>query len=168
MAPLLPVRTSKPRSPRSPLAYPARAPIPHAAPIEAIPLPAGWRYACRTKATAGWEAPMKLRLAALFVTLALGILVAPLATDAQQPAKVPRIGFLVLARASDPLASRVTEAFRQGLRERGYVEGQNIAIEYRWAEGRLDRFPGLAADLVRLKVDVIIMEIGRASCRERV
>ena len=73
---------------------------------------------------------------------------------AQQPTKIPRIGFLGGASASAN-AGRV-EAFRQGLRELGYVEGKNTVIEYRWAEGRLDRLPALAAELSRLKVDVII------------
>jgi len=71
---------------------------------------------------------------------------------AQQPAKIPRIGYL----SGAGLESR-KEAFRQGLRELGYVEGKNILIEYRSAEGNLDRLPELAADLVRLKVDVIFV-----------
>ncbi len=73
---------------------------------------------------------------------------------AQQPAKVPRIGYLAPASLS-ALAVR-TEGFRQGLRELGYVEGKNIVIEWRSAEGKLDRLPALAAELVRLKVDVIV------------
>ena len=74
--------------------------------------------------------------------------------EAQQPAKVPRIGIL---SASDPsLNPDRTEAFRQGLRELGYVEGKDIVIEYRYAEGKFDRLPALAAELVRLKVDVIV------------
>jgi putative ABC transport system substrate-binding protein len=72
--------------------------------------------------------------------------------DAQQPKKVPRIGWLGAARTS---SSRI-EAFRQGLHELGYAEGKNIVIEYRYAEGKLDRLPAFAADLVRLKVDVIV------------
>ena len=72
--------------------------------------------------------------------------------EAQQPAKIPRIGYLAASSLS-ALAPR-TEAFRQGLREIGYVEGKNIVIEYRSAEGKLDRLPALAAELVRLKVDV--------------
>ncbi|MEK6601351.1 MAG: ABC transporter substrate-binding protein, partial [Candidatus Binatota bacterium] len=68
--------------------------------------------------------------------------------------KVPRIGFLAAVSPS-ALSARI-EAFRQGLRELGYVEGKNITIEYRYAEGKLDRLPALAAELVRLKVDVIV------------
>ena len=85
------------------------------------------------------------------VALALASL--PLAY-AQQPKKIPRIGFL---SPTPPAAiSARMEAFRQGLREFGYVERQNIAIEYRWGEGRSDRLPEFAADLVRIKVDVIV------------
>jgi ABC-type uncharacterized transport system substrate-binding protein len=73
---------------------------------------------------------------------------------AQQPAKVPRIGYLI-ATSPSLNAARI-EAFRQGLRELGYVEGKSIVIEYRYAEGKLDRIPALAAELVRLKVDVIV------------
>jgi ABC-type uncharacterized transport system substrate-binding protein len=88
----------------------------------------------------------------LLITLALGLLVAPPAVTAQ-PAKVARIGYLSLAGgAGSPLA----EAFRQGLRELGYVEGHNIAIEFRTAEGENDRLPALAAELVQLPVDVLV------------
>ena len=80
------------------------------------------------------------------------MLVTPLAVDAQQPIKVPRIGILRSGTAPDPFV----DAFRQGLRELGYTEGRTIHIEYRWAEGRDERLPGLAADLVRLGVDVIV------------
>ena len=97
---------------------------------------------------------MRLRAVALIVTLALGVLVAPLAADAQQAGKVRRIGSLSAGGA--PAVVHLVEAFRQGLRELGYVEGKGIVIEYRWAEGRYERLPDLAADLVRLKVDVIL------------
>jgi putative tryptophan/tyrosine transport system substrate-binding protein len=73
---------------------------------------------------------------------------------AQQSGKVPRIGYLSTQFQSRVPAS--TNAFRQGLGELGYVEGKNIAIEYRWAEGKNDRLPELAAELVRLSVDVIV------------
>ncbi len=88
-------------------------------------------------------------------TLAGGLLAAPVAADAQQPAgKVYRLGYLSVGSGTSTYL-RPLEAFRQGLRERGWVEGQNIVIEYRWAEGRVDRLSGLAEELVRLKVDVI-------------
>jgi putative ABC transport system substrate-binding protein len=83
--------------------------------------------------------------------------------DAQQPKKVPRIGFL-LAPSRSALSERV-DAFRQGLRELGYIEGQNIVIEYRYAEGKFDRLPDLAADLARLKVDVIVAAGGVQAIR---
>ena len=74
--------------------------------------------------------------------------------QAQQPTNIPRIGYL---EAVSPSISAVrSEAFRQGLRELGYVEGKNIVTEYRYAEGKRDRLPALAAELVRLKVDVIV------------
>jgi putative tryptophan/tyrosine transport system substrate-binding protein len=74
--------------------------------------------------------------------------------EAQQPTKIPRIGFLT-ANDFSALAARI-EALRQGLRELGYVEAKNIVIEYRYAEGKPDRLPALAAELVRLKVDIIV------------
>src|SRR5712692_9340683 len=95
---------------------------------------------------------MMITRAALAAALALGLLAAPLAAPAQQPpGKTARLGFLFFV--STPF---LDEAFRQGLRELGYVEGQIIAIEYRSAEGKDERLPGLAVELVRLKVDVIV------------
>src|SRR5262245_14263240 len=79
----------------------------------------------------------------------------PLAAEAQQAGKVYRIGILGES-ASDPAEVRLWEAFRLGLRDLGWIEGQNIQIEARWAEGNYRRIPGLAADLVRLKVDLIV------------
>ena len=87
------------------------------------------------------------------VLLAVGVV-----ARAQQPKKVPRIGYL---SPFDPATeSARSEAIRLALRERGYIEGQNIAIEYRYAEGKVDRFPELAAELVRLKVDIIVVAGG--------
>lgn len=96
----------------------------------------------------------RLRLGSLIVALALGILAAPHA-DAQQPGKIPRIGMLLTSSPEFPTARAVLDTFRQGLRDLGYVEGKNIVIEYRWAQGRVERLPDLAAELARLKVDVI-------------
>lgn len=94
----------------------------------------------------------------------LFLLSASLGTAAAQPAgKVPRIGYLSPSSHSDPSIQRRLEAFRQGLRDLGYVEGQNIAIESRWTEGKDDRLPVLAADLVRSKVDVIVASGGAAT-----
>jgi ABC-type uncharacterized transport system substrate-binding protein len=85
-------------------------------------------------------------------TFTLGILAGPLASEAQEAGKVARIGVLHSGSPPDPFEG----PFTQGLRELGYVEGRNISIEHRWAEGRDERLAGLAADLVRLKVNVIV------------
>jgi len=86
-------------------------------------------------------------------TVAGGLLAAPLAAEAQQAAKIARIGYLAANLAANP---HLREAFRQGLHDLGYIEGRNVAIEYRDAEGKYDRLPALAAELVALKVDVIL------------
>jgi putative tryptophan/tyrosine transport system substrate-binding protein len=91
-----------------------------------------------------------------FATMSAGLFAAPLTGEAQQVASVPHIGFLGTSSFSDARAARYVGAFRHGLRELGYVEGQNIAIEFRWAEGKYDRLPGLADELVRLKVNVLV------------
>jgi putative ABC transport system substrate-binding protein len=93
--------------------------------------------------------PLLARLAA-----ALGMLVLTLLADAQPAGKVARIGFL-MANSPAAIADRMA-AFRDSLRQLGYAEGKNIVIEYRWAEGKMERLPGLAAELVRLKSDVIV------------
>jgi putative ABC transport system substrate-binding protein len=84
----------------------------------------------------------------------LAVLAAPLAGEAQPAGKVYRIAYL--GNSSAALEPELVAAFRQGLRDLNYVEGQNIAIEYRWAEGRYDRFPAFVAEAVQLKVDVIV------------
>jgi len=90
----------------------------------------------------------------LIVAFALSVLLTPPATEAQQRAHLPRVGYLGTSSAS--LEAELVKAFRDGLRDLGYVEGQNILIEYRWAEGNYQRFPDLVADLVNLKVDLIL------------
>jgi ABC-type uncharacterized transport system substrate-binding protein len=97
--------------------------------------------------------------------LTLGTLLFALcsSTEAQQANKVPRIGYLNGASASSYAAR--TDAFRQGLRDLGYTEGKNIVIQYRHAEGKLDRLPALAAELVRLNVDVIVTAGGGGATR---
>jgi putative ABC transport system substrate-binding protein len=92
---------------------------------------------------------------AFIAGIAGGLLAAPLATEAQQAGKVYRIGILTLSVASSAL---IFEGFREGLREHGYVEGRNIALEFRFAQGSPDRLPTMAAELVHIKVDVIITE----------
>jgi putative ABC transport system substrate-binding protein len=91
----------------------------------------------------------------VFVVSLCGVLIALCGSaEAQQPKKVPRIGFL--SAVSPSTISARLDAFRQGLRELGFVEGKNIVIEWRSAEGKSDRLPGLAAELVRLKVDLVV------------
>jgi putative ABC transport system substrate-binding protein len=92
------------------------------------------------------------------VLLALGVI-----AEAQQPKKVHRIGYLSTGDATRDSAR--AQAIRLALRERGHIEGQNIAIEYRHAEGKLDRLPELAAELVRLKVDIIVVTGGDPDIR---
>ncbi|HEY7648285.1 MAG TPA: ABC transporter substrate-binding protein [Methylomirabilota bacterium] len=97
-----------------------------------------------------------MRLIGLMLALALTL--APLAAEAQQATKVYRIGFLGMSSATDYAGN--LEAFRQGLRSLGYEEGRNILIDYRWAQGRVERLPGLAAELARLGPDVLVTHAG--------
>jgi putative tryptophan/tyrosine transport system substrate-binding protein len=89
-----------------------------------------------------------------FMALLGGAATLPLAARAQQPSKIPRIGFL--GNSTAVLEANLVGPFRDRLRELGYEEGRNLAIEYRWAEGNYDRFPALAAELLAAKVDVIV------------
>ena len=97
------------------------------------------------------------------ILVAVILLAVAVIAEAQQPKKVPRIGYLSAGDAASE--STRSEAIRLALRELGYIEGQNIAIEYRYAEGKRDRAPELAAELVRLKVDIIVVTGGASWVR---
>jgi putative tryptophan/tyrosine transport system substrate-binding protein len=104
-----------------------------------------------------------MKKAAVPILVAVILLTVAVVTEAQQPKKVPRIGYL---SNLDPIReSAPSEAIRLALRERGYIEGQNIAFEYRSAKGKLDRLPELAAELVRLKIDIIVIAGGDTTIR---
>jgi len=98
-----------------------------------------------------------MRRSAIGLMLALAIVVASLATEAQQPKNVHRIGTLS-ALGTTPGRNPFVEAFLEGMRALGYVEGQHFVLEYRGAEGQFEGFPDLAAELVRLKVEVIVAQ----------
>jgi putative ABC transport system substrate-binding protein len=102
------------------------------------------------------EAPMTCRRIGLLITLALGLFMVPLAGEAQQAVKIPRIGILSLSSPADPAMPRRLEAFWQGLRALGWIEGQNITVERRYAEGDFDRLPTLATELVRVPVELMV------------
>jgi putative tryptophan/tyrosine transport system substrate-binding protein len=103
---------------------------------------------------------MWYRAVGCIVTLTLSLLAAPLAANAQLSAKIARIGYLATtAGAGSPLAA----AFRQGLQDLGYVEGKTMTIAYRSAEGKPERLPALAAELVQLPVDVIVAQTNAAA-----
>jgi putative ABC transport system substrate-binding protein len=106
---------------------------------------------------------MRFKTVGLAMTFVLAILLAPFTAAAQQPGKIYRIG--LLTGSSPGLMASANEAFQQGLRELGYVEGKNVIMEYRYAEGNVDLLPELAADLVRIKVDIIVSNdpMGRAA-----
>jgi putative tryptophan/tyrosine transport system substrate-binding protein len=113
------------------------------------------------------EATMTRRSIGLLVTLALALFVALLMADAQQPTKVYRVGRLSAGSPPEvsPFVQRTAEAFRQGLRELGHVEGENLVLTWRFAEGRLERLPALATELVRLPVDVLVVSGGEPVIR---
>lgn len=96
----------------------------------------------------------------IFALLALGTAVGPIGAFAQQRGRVWRVGFLALGTASG--SARVKNAFLQGMRDLGYIEGQNLLVEWRFADGEFERLPPMAADLVRLKVDVIVAQASPA------
>jgi len=104
-----------------------------------------------------------MRRITLAVALAFGLSLAPHVAEAQQRDQIPRVGYLSPGSTDDKVRLRRFEAFREGLGELGYAEGQNIAIESRWAEGNYDRYAVLAADLVRVKSNVIVAVGGAAT-----
>jgi len=108
---------------------------------------------------------MNSRLWTFIVAFVFGLLLTPLASDAQQPAKIPRVGFLAPSPSPTSAAPHPgLQAFRQGLSGLGYVEGRDFIIEARFAEGRVERLPELATELVRLNVDVIAV-VGAVTAR---
>jgi len=102
-----------------------------------------------------------MRLVGLAVVLTLSLALALLAAEAQQAGKVPRIGYLNPGSATTQ--HRILEAFKQSLRDQGYIEGQNVAIESRFAEGRWERVPALATELANLDVDVFVVNVNRTA-----
>ena len=113
------------------------------------------------------EATMNPRAIALSMLLALGTFATPLLADAQQPGKVPTIGYLVQFSGAAGPPSLNMKAFLGGLADLGYVDGKTIAIEYRYAEGKSERLPELATDLVQRKVDLIVTETGTGALRAK-
>jgi putative ABC transport system substrate-binding protein len=99
----------------------------------------------------------------LLLALCSLLLALDFSAQAQQPKKIPRIGFL--SGASAPAGPSV-QAFEQGLRDLGYVEGKNILVEYRYVEGKLDRYPSLVAELVQLNVDVLVVTAGFRAAKQ--
>ena len=99
------------------------------------------------------------KAAAPSIVVAMILLALAVKAEAQQTGKIPRVGILFIGSRDQPHL----EAFKQGLRERGYTEGKNIVLDYRYAEGKLDRLPSLAAELVQLKVDVIVTTSGNSA-----
>jgi len=103
---------------------------------------------------------MAWRRTALLVTVGAALLGAPFTANTQPSGRVPTVGYLSALSRSDPPVQRSLDAILQRLRELGYVDGQNLAIEYRWAEGKVERLAELAAELVRLEVDVVLASGG--------
>ena len=108
---------------------------------------------------------MWLSTVGVIVTLGLSILAAPFAANAQRARQVPRVGFLSFGYANAPRTQYLLDVFRQGLHEHGWIEGQNVTIESRFAEGRAERFADLAVELVRLQADVLVTGSGELAIR---
>src|SRR6266545_2013822 len=117
-----------------------------------------WSQSFESSLSSNRKSKIQNRKLVELTVIALVLVVGGARAEAQQPKKVPRIGYL--SPVSPSYESISSDAIRLALRERGYIEGQNIVIEYRYAEGKRDRFPELAAELVRLNVDVILVSGG--------
>src|SRR6185436_4162784 len=116
------------------------------------PVPSIQDSALRTRhSSLRWGMAMKDLFSILLI---VAVLIMAALAQAQQPGKIPRIGFLSASSAAS-MSTRI-KAFRNGLHELGYVEGKNIVIESRYADGKFERLPALAAELVRLKIDIIV------------
>src|SRR4029453_558565 len=129
-----------------------------------------WRGPCPSSSTTPQRGPhdrparfpaalpteVRMRRIGLAVVLAVSLPLVPLAGEAQQAAKVWRIGWLGLTPPTSPPFQRISEAFLQGLRDHGFVEGQNIIIERRYSEGREDRHTAFVAEFVQMKVDLMV------------
>jgi ABC-type uncharacterized transport system substrate-binding protein len=115
--------------------------------------PTRFAFLCSGTRKSKIENPIWVGIFALIIAFAFGAVMA----EAQQPTKISRIGFLAASSDSSD-AGPLVEAFRQGLRDLGYVEGKNIRVVYRYAEGKLDRMANLLTELVQLNVDVIVVQ----------
>src|SRR4029453_18146058 len=136
-----------------------------------------WRGPCPSSSTTPQRGPhdrparfpaalpteVRMRRIGLAVVLAVSLPLVPLAGEAQQAAKVWRIGWLGLTPPTSPPFQRISEAFLQGLRDHGFVEGQNIIIERRYSEGREDRHTAFVAEFVQMKVDLIVRSSSAAA-----
>jgi putative tryptophan/tyrosine transport system substrate-binding protein len=109
----------------------------------------------------GEKEQMSARILIVFCSLITVLLITALPAEAQQPAKIPRIGWVSGSGDRNTPGPQV-EAFQQGLRDIGYIEGKNIVVEYRYAEGKMDRIADLVAELVKLQVDVLVSPNGPA------
>jgi putative tryptophan/tyrosine transport system substrate-binding protein len=110
---------------------------------------------------------MKSRKVVLSIILLIILIGVPFVSDAQQPGKIPKIGYLSQFSGPAGPPSAALKSFLEGMGELGYVEGKNIAIEYRFTEGKNDRLPVLAGELVELKVDLIVTETGGAAVQAK-
>jgi putative tryptophan/tyrosine transport system substrate-binding protein len=108
-----------------------------------------------------------MKLKEVLIVFFISLLIVPFIAEAQQPGKIPRVGYLSQFASPGGPQSAGLKAFLEGLGELGYAEGKNIALEYRYTEGNNDRLPVLTAELVQMKVDIIVTETGRAAIQAK-